>query len=128
MKQLNLLLKSCIFIINFNFLFAVPEKITVFARRRGSTFTWQPPSIVNGELTGFCLRVYRQGREDDATLIPLDPLEFCYSPLAEQMPSGSGSVFVQVQAKTVLGGGKWSVPIELPAAQVPTSRKRIKTL
>lgn len=89
----------------------------MFARRRGSTFTWQPPAITNGEITGFCLRIYREGREDDATLVELDPLEFCYSPLSDQIPSGNGAVFVQVQAKTSIGGGEWSDRIELAVVE-----------
>lgn len=92
----------------------------MFARRRGSTLTWQPPTVTNGNVVGFQLRVYREGREEEATLIEFEDLEFCYSPGISDMPAGDGAVFAQILAKTAVGAGEWSNAIELPETVIAT--------
>ncbi len=75
----------------------MPEKITLFAKKRGDTFTWQPPANTNGKLTGFDFRIFYKGKEDEAVVVELDVLDFCYSPLTNEIPSGSGDLCVQVK-------------------------------
>ncbi len=77
---------------------AVPEKITVFTKKHGNTFSWQPPKVTNGNMTGFDLRVYYKDYVEQAVLIPLDELDFCYSPLTSELPPEvpDGVLYVQV--------------------------------
>ena len=74
----------------------VPEEIDVFGRRRGNTFSWQPPRVTNGVVTGFDVQVVCH-LGDSATVtetLALDPMEFCFSPV--DLPHPCDSVTVQV--------------------------------
>ena len=78
------------------YLYAVPGKIELFKNSRGNTFTFQPPEMSNGVITGFVVVIFRDGELGAENVIDLGPFEFCFSPVSSNIPPGTGPVFIQV--------------------------------
>lgn len=91
----------------------VPGKIDIFQNTRGNTFSWQPPAEANGVIIGFVCRIFRGGEAVVENKIKLGPFEFCFTPVPENIPPGSGPVMMQVAAETAVGVGELSNPLPL---------------
>ena len=57
---------------------------------------WEPPQSPNGDLTGYTIRVYRDGNVGQAQIINVGVKPLHYQVTSSDIPDGAGDILVQV--------------------------------